>query len=53
MPFVSKSQQRWMFSQYPAMAKRWAAETPNIKSLPEHKKKAKIGMGSGVNKMKK
>ncbi len=25
-----------MFANMPAMAKRWAAETPNIKSLPEH-----------------
>lgn len=35
MPFRSKAQQRWMFSQKPGMAKQWAAETPNIKSLPE------------------
>jgi hypothetical protein len=25
-----------MFSQHPEMAKRWAAETPDFKSLPEH-----------------
>lgn len=37
MPFESKSQQRWMFSQHPEMAKRWAKETPNIKKLPEKK----------------
>lgn len=42
MPFKSRAQQKWMFSQKPEMAKRWAAETPSFKSLPEHvmKKKA-------------
>lgn len=34
MPFKSKAQQKWMFANHPAMAKRWAAETPNIKDLP-------------------
>lgn len=43
MPFKSKAQQRWMFSQHPKMAKRWAKETPDIKSLPEHKSKKKYG----------
>jgi hypothetical protein len=37
MPFKSKSQQKYMFSQHPEIAKRWAAETPNMKSLPEKK----------------
>lgn len=35
MPFKSKSQARWMFSEHPAMARRWAAETPSIKRLPQ------------------
>ena len=35
MPFKSKAQQRFMFSQHPEMAKRWAEHTPNIKDLPE------------------
>lgn len=39
MPFQSKAQQRWMFAKHPKMAKRWAHETPDIKSLPERKKK--------------
>lgn len=39
MPFQSKSQQRFMFSQHPQIAERWAKETPNIKSLPNKKKK--------------
>ena len=33
-PFKSKKQQAWMFSNKPKMAKEWADETPNIKSLP-------------------
>ena len=41
MPFKSKAQQRWMFAKKPAMAKRWAKETPNIKKLPQHKAKKK------------
>jgi hypothetical protein len=40
MPFKSKAQQKWMFSNKPKMAKRWTKETPNIKALPA-KKKAK------------
>lgn len=35
MPFKSKAQQRFMFSQHPALAKEFAAKTPNIKALPE------------------
>lgn len=36
MPFASKAQQRFMFSQHPGIAKRWAKETPDIKDLPQH-----------------
>lgn len=35
MPFVSKAQRRYLFANKPEMAKRWAAETPKNKSLPE------------------
>lgn len=47
MPFSSKSQMRAAFGGYlgaemKAKAKQWADETPNPKSLPEHKKKVKI-----------
>lgn len=50
MPFESKAQQRAAFGGYlgpemKAKAKQWADETPNIKSLPEHKKK---GMSTGM-----
>jgi len=40
MPFRSKAQEKWMFSNYPQMAKQWAAVTPNQKALPK-KVKAK------------
>jgi hypothetical protein len=39
MPFLSKAQQRFMFSQHPDIAKRWAKKTPDFKNLPEHIKK--------------
>jgi hypothetical protein len=38
MPFKSKQQAKWMFSQKPAMAKEWAAETPSITALPSKKR---------------
>jgi hypothetical protein len=34
MPFKSKAQQKFMFATMPKTAKRWADETPSIKSLP-------------------
>ena len=34
MPFKSKAQQRMMFAQHPVIAKRFAKETPSMKSLP-------------------
>jgi hypothetical protein len=43
MPFKSKSQQRFMFSQHPEMAKEWADKTPDISKLPEHVKKMADG----------
>lgn len=35
MPFKSKAQQKYMFATMPKTAKRWAAETQNIKALPK------------------
>jgi hypothetical protein len=37
MPFASQAQRSWMYAKKPAMAKRWAAETPKGK-LPIKKK---------------
>ncbi len=36
MPFKSKAQARLMFDKHPAIAKRWAKITPDMKALPEH-----------------
>jgi len=36
MPFKSRAQQGMMFATHPKLAKKWAKETPNIKSLPKH-----------------
>lgn len=39
MPFKSEAQKKWMYANKPAMARRWQAETPRAKRLPEHAKK--------------
>jgi hypothetical protein len=39
MPFKSKAQQKWMFTNKPKMAKKWAKETKNFKKLPKKVKK--------------
>ncbi len=55
MPFKSKAQMRLFFAKEKqgelpkGTAKRWAAETPSIKKLPEHKKTA--GFTGGILKM--
>jgi len=41
MPFKSKVQAKWMFAKKPAMAKKWAKHTKNMKSLPKKKAKKK------------
>ena len=49
MPYKSKAQMRLFFAKEKAgelpegTAKQWADETPNIKKLPEHVKKAMLG----------
>lgn len=46
MPFKSKAQQRFMFAAESrgdvpkGTAERWAKDTPDIKALPEKKRKA-------------
>ena len=47
MPFESKAQMKAAFGGYlgkemQGKAKQWAAETPDIKNLPEHKKKIRL-----------
>lgn len=41
MPFKSKAQSRFMFSQMPKMAKEFAEHTKSIKALPEKVKRKK------------
>jgi len=43
MPFKSKAQSRYLFAREPEVAKRWAKETPSMKSLPEKVTKSKDG----------
>ena len=38
MPFKSKAQARFLFSQKPKIAKEFASKTKNFKKLPERKK---------------
>lgn len=47
MPLKSKAQMRYLFSQHPEIAKRFAAETPDISKLPE---KASAGAGQAAVK---
>lgn len=39
MPFKSKAQRRFMYSQHPELAKEFEAATPKGKKLPDRKKK--------------
>ncbi|MGC2661752.1 MAG: hypothetical protein WA324_27660 [Bryobacteraceae bacterium] len=50
MPLKSKAQQKWMFANKPEMAKEWAAETPDIKKLPNKVKKKKSKSKKGKTK---
>lgn len=50
MPFKSAAQEKWMFANKPEMAKRWEAETPKWKKLPEHVKPKKKVLSSKKKK---
>lgn len=39
MPFVSKSQRKWMYANDPKMAEEWEKHTPKGKKLPSKVKK--------------
>lgn len=43
MPFKSQKQRAWMYENNPEMAKRWEADTPKGKKLPERVKPKKKG----------
>ena len=36
MPYVSDAQRKFMHAEHPKIAKKWDAEFPNQKGLPEH-----------------
>lgn len=46
MPFESKAQQRYMFSQHPEIAKEFAKKTKDMKDLPEKVSKKESADGS-------
>lgn len=39
MPFESEAQRKWMYANYPEMAKEWEAHTSKEKKLPKRKRK--------------
>lgn len=41
MPFKSKAQRSFLYAKHPAIAKRWAKETPKGAKLPKHVRKGK------------
>ena len=41
MPFKSEAQRKFLYANYPEMAKRWQKHTPKDADLPEHVKKKK------------
>lgn len=47
MPFKSKSQQRYMFSKHPKIAKEFASKTKSFKALPEKAKHKKSSHKKG------
>jgi hypothetical protein len=50
MPFSSKRQARFLFSNKPKVAKEFAAKTPDMKDLPEKKTKKYRLSDSGAMK---
>lgn len=53
MPFKSKAQMGWFFSNKPQTAKKWANETPNIKALPKKVGPPKMKASTYSGMMKK
>jgi len=41
MPFKSKAQRKYLYSEYPELAKEFEAATPKGTKLPKHVKKGK------------
>jgi hypothetical protein len=51
MSFKSKAQARYLFSQHPEIAKKWAKEGYKTKGLPEHKHKKESDLHKKAIKM--
>ena len=54
MPFKSKAQVKFLYSNHPKIAKEFAEHTPSIKALPEKKsrrktKEAKYSKSTGIS----
>ena len=52
MPFVSRSQARYMFAKKPKLAKEFASATKSIKALPEKKSNTKRVLRTNYAKKK-
>jgi hypothetical protein len=51
MPFKSKAQMRYMFSQHPDIAKKWEDKYGVSKNMPQHVNKSRIkAVGKGGKK---
>jgi hypothetical protein len=50
MPFVSKAQRAYLFAKHPAVAAEFAAATPKGAKLPEHVKKKRKQLVTGIGK---
>ena len=52
MPFKSKAQVKYLYSQKPELAKKWSKENPkqNLKALPKKLKRSKRLKGSRTSR---
>ena len=50
MPFVSRSQRRFMYSKDPEMAHKFEQKTPKDKQLPERVRPRKIGIRKSMGR---
>ncbi len=48
MPFKSRAQQKYLFSQHPEIAKEFAEHTANYSKLPEHVRSKKKNEGGRI-----
>jgi len=53
IPFKSKDQVKWMFSNEPKMAEEWAAKTKDFKVLPKTQTRINRRKGMAIARSKK